>query len=241
MMTIKLMLRCGLFLFFFVSVSAQAVSVIPPPDIHYTDLHKAANQCDFEQGRVAIAALTTATKTAQINQLDREGYTPLTYAARRGCFAMVKLLLEKAALVDAMEDHTRWTPLLQASEQRHADVVRYLLAQGANVNNKAGFGQTPLTAAILGSVFNYGPHGNRDETLQALLLHGADVNLQGEFGWTPLMTAVLRGDANLVQQLISKGAALAAKDHKGKTALDYAEERDEREISAILKNSGSTD
>ena len=33
-----------------------------------------------------------------------------------------------------------------------------------------------------------------------------------------------------------KGADLSAKDEEGKTALDYAEERDERKIKDILKN-----
>lgn len=239
--TEKDILRSGLFLLFFiVSVSAQALSVVPPPDINYTDLHKAADECDLEKGRAAVDALSTATKDEEINRLDREGYTPLAYAARGGCIELVKLLIDKGAAADAMDDHTRWTPLLQATDQRHAEVARYLLAHGANVNVKAGFGQTPLTAAILGSVFSYGPKGDRDQTIQALLVSGADVNLQGQFSWTPLMTAVLRGDADLARLLINKGADLAAKDEVGKTALDYAEERGERELRDILKNSRTT-
>lgn len=234
-------LRIGLFLLvFIVSVPARALSVVLPPDINYTDLHKAADECDLVKGRAALDVLSTATKNEEINRLDRESYTPLAYAARGGCIEIVKLLIDKGAIADAMDDHTRWTPLLQAADQRHAEVVRYLLAHGANINVKAGFGQTPLTAAILGSVFSYGPKGDRDETVQALLVGGADVNLQGQFSWTPLMTAVLQGDADLAQLLIGKGADLAAKDTKGKTALDYAEERDERGIGDILKSRRET-
>lgn len=229
-----------MFLLFIVSVSAQALSVVLPPDINYTDLHKAADECDLEKGQAAVNALSTATGDEEINRFDREGYTPLAYAARSGCIEIVKRLIEKRAAVDAMDDYTRRTPLLRAADQRHAEVVRYLLAHGASVNAKARFGQTPLTAAILGTVFSYGPKGNRDETIQALLLSGADVNLQGKFSWTPLMTAVLRGDADLVRLLISKGADLSANDEEGKTALDYAEERDEREIGRILKSSRAT-
>jgi ankyrin repeat protein len=43
--------------------------------------------------------------------------------------------------------------MLNAAEQRHADVVRYLLAHGADANAKAVNGQTALTAAIAGSLF----------------------------------------------------------------------------------------
>ena len=238
----KDILRSGSFVFllFIVSVSAQALSVVLPPDINYTDLHKAADECDLEKGRAALDALSSATRDEEINRYDREGYPPLAYAARSGCIEIVKRLIGEGAAVDAMDDHTRWTPLLRAADQRHAEVVRYLLAHGASVNAKARFGQTPLTVAILGTVFSYGPKGNRDETIQALLLSGADVNLQGEFSWSPLMAAVLRGDADLLRLLISKGADLSAKDEEGKTALDYAEERDEREIRDMLKNRRAT-
>lgn len=235
-------LRIGLFVFlcFLVAAPAQALSVVPPPDINYTDLHKAADHCDLEKGRVAVNALSTATRNEEINRLDREGYTPLAYAARSGCIEVVTLLMEKGPAVDAMDHHRRWTPLLQAANQRHAEVVQFLLAHGANVYVKAGLGQTPLTAAILGTYFNHGPKGNRDETVQVILLSGADLNLQGQSRWSPLMTAVFTGDADLVRLLISKGADPSAKDRKGKTALSYAEQRDEQEIMDILKNSRPT-
>ena len=231
--------RLGLFVFLYslVSVSAQALSVILPPDIDYTDLHKAAHECDMEKARLALDVLLSETNDNEMNKPDREGYTPLAYAASSGCSEVVRLLVEQGAAVDAMDNQTRWTPLLRAASQRHADVVRYLLAHGANVDAKAAFGQTPLTAAILGSVFRDGPEGNHDETVQVLLSAGADIDLPGQFDWSPLMTAVLRGDAGLVKLLVGKGANLPARDKAGRTALDFAEERDEREIGDILKNS----
>jgi ankyrin repeat protein len=149
-------------------------------------------------------------------------------------------LLDEGAAVDATDDFARWTPLLRAANQRHAEVVRFLLAHGANVNVQAGLGQTPLTEAILGTYFDLGPSGNRDETVQVLLSSGADVNLRGHSGWSPLITAVFMGDADLVRLLISKGADPSAEDRQGRTALIYAEERDEREIIAILKNGQPT-
>lgn len=229
----------GLFLFLFVivSVSAQAYSPMPLPDMDHTDLHKAAGNCDVKKERAALSALPPKDRNTEINRLDREGYTPLGYAARSGCMKIVKLLIESGAVVDAAERHSRSTPLLSAAENRHADVVRYLLKHGAKVNHRAAFGQTPLTAAILGSMFDDGRKGNRDETIDALLSNGADVNLPGMFGRTAAMTALFQGDANLVRRLISKGADLSAKDDDGKTALDYAEERDEQEIRDILKHS----
>ena len=236
------LLRIGLsvFLSVLIAAPARALSVVPPPDINYTDLHKAAAECDLEQGRAAIDALSTATHYEEINRLDREGATPLAYAAKSGCIGIVKPLIEAGAALDATDDYARWTPLLHAANQHHAEVVQFLLAHGANVDARAGLGQTPLTEAILGSYFNHGTKGNRDATVQVPLLSGADVNLQGQSRWSPLMTAVFMGDANLVRLLIGKGADLSATDTKGKTALNYAEERDEQEIVDILKDARPT-
>lgn len=224
-------------LFAFACGAAHATKVLLPPDVTHTDLHRAAETCDLRMGRAALAALPAADRNTEINRIDREGYTPLAYAAERGCLDLVKKLVEEGAEVDATDDYPHWTPLLRAAEQRHAAVVRYLLSRGANVNVKAGFGQTPLTTAILGSLFSYGPEGDRTETLRVLLSNGADVNCPGKFGRSPLMTAVLQGDVDLVRVLIGKGADVAATDNEGRTARDYAQARGEQEIRKILEGS----
>lgn len=43
---------------------------------------------------------------------------------------------------------------------------------------------------------------------------------------SPLHDAVAAGDRVKVEALLARGADLSAKDEEGKTALDYAEERD---------------
>lgn len=153
--------------------SAKANSVVLPPDINYTALHRAAENCDAEKTREALK-VSSAQRRKAINQLDREGYTPLGYAARAGCLEVVKLLVEAGASVDIAEAQGGWTPLLQAADQRHADVVRYLLDHGANPNTKTRLGKTPLSVALAGSPFNYGPKGDRAATLKVLLGKNAD-------------------------------------------------------------------
>ena len=94
------------------SGQARALSVITPPDIDYTALHKAAEDCDIEKERSEMKALQPADRSKEINRLDREGYTPLSYAARYGCIKVVKLLVKSGALVDAHEERGGWKPLL---------------------------------------------------------------------------------------------------------------------------------
>lgn len=216
--------------------STEAVSVLLPPDQNYTALHRAAEACDLQEGRAALAQLSHQRKQEDLNRFDREGDTPLAYAARRGCLPIVELLIEAGAIADARrEPGSGWTPLLHAAAHGHADVLRYLLTHGADANVKARAGQTALTEAILGPIFHHGREGHRDATVQVLLVHGANVNLPGRFGWTPLMTAVLRGDAEVARLLLRNGADASVKDDHGHTAWHYAQERGEQDVIEILR------
>ncbi|MBE3049891.1 ankyrin repeat domain-containing protein, partial [Candidatus Bathyarchaeota archaeon] len=64
------------------------------------------------------------------------GYTvdwmPLLSAAENGHEAIVKLLLEKGAYIEA-KDSSGWTPLLSAAENGHEAIVKLLLEKGAYI------------------------------------------------------------------------------------------------------------
>lgn len=74
-------------------------------------------------------------------QVNRVGWTPLHYAASTGDRDLVKLLLDKAAYIDAQSPN-KTTPLMMAARARKTDVVRLLLDEGADPTpvNDAGFG-----------------------------------------------------------------------------------------------------
>ena len=74
-------------------------------------------------------------------QVNRVGWTPLHYAASTGDLELVKLLLDKAAYIDAQSPN-KTTPLMMAARARKTDVVRLLLNEGADPTpvNDAGFG-----------------------------------------------------------------------------------------------------
>ena len=166
----RIMILCA------VAFAADATEVILPPDQNYTKLHRAAEHGDIEKAREALKDLSGSSKSRgeQLNLLDREGYTPLGYAARTGDLEIVKLLVKTGASVDVAENPGGWTPLLQATDQHHADVVRFLLEHGANPNIKTRLGKTPLRVALGSPLISYGPKGDRAATVQALLEKGAD-------------------------------------------------------------------
>ncbi|MFZ0426890.1 MAG: ankyrin repeat domain-containing protein, partial [Acidobacteriota bacterium] len=81
-------------------------------------------------------------------------------------------------------------------------------------------GWTPLAAAIRGE-YTYGGRGDRAGTVRWLLDRGAGID-EVSHDRSPLMQAVERGDAELVEELIRRGADLEAQNSAGWAALHLA-------------------
>ncbi len=99
-----------------------------------------------------------------------------------------------------------------------ADVVRLLIARGANVNAVGEYGRTALMyVASSCAAFEINSH------LTAMLIAaGANVNAADKYGWTALIYASVYGQGDLVRLLLHAGANVNAVDKYGRTALDHA-------------------
>ena len=65
-----------------------------------------------------------------VDNKDKEGMTPLMFAAWNGREAAVEILIRAQAKVDAV-DANGSTALMLAAEEGHADVLRFLQKQAA--------------------------------------------------------------------------------------------------------------
>lgn len=112
----------------------------------------------------------------------RNDLTPLMLASRDGYTSIVKLLIEKGAKFNIVDD-VNMTALMYASNYGHKDIVEYLIHKGANVNFKNKRNRTALISALQGCFIN---QDNIFKTVELLLNKGAKVNFKDASDRTPL-------------------------------------------------------
>lgn len=123
--------------------------------------------------------------------LDKDGATPLGWAAFRGQPEMVELLLTGKVNVD-LSNIGGQTPLMLACGEGNKDIVEILLKVGADPNHKDNNGYTSLYHAAI--------DGNKD-IVEILLNNGADVNLRDKRGRTTLVSLTYYKHTDVHQQI----------------------------------------
>jgi ankyrin repeat protein len=106
-----------------------------------TALHRAASRGHLK----AVALLLD--RGATVDATDGEGVTPLVLASYRGQTEVVKLLLQRGAAVNAQEKRSGLSSLSHAVGRGDQELVRVLLAHGADPLLKSADGRTPLGRA----------------------------------------------------------------------------------------------
>jgi ankyrin repeat protein len=143
---------------------------------------------------------------------DRYGKSPLDRASQNGHLDVLLVLLEHHAYVNPS---VRATALHLASSFGNAAIVRVLLANGADANDKAWDDKTPLHSAT------------NHEVTRVLLEYGADPNARDFGNKTPLHRAMIPVDQSdkVAQVLLENGADANARDDRNQTPLHVASER----------------
>jgi ankyrin repeat protein len=149
------------------------------------------------------------------------------------------------------------TKLLEAVQGNEIKKVKGLIAQGASVNARTEFGETPLHLAqskemaelllskgadihAKDSEFGMTPLFNAPKEIFKLLISkGADVNARSKKGLTPLAWSAYGDDLDRIKLLISKGADVNSVDDYLKTPLHIASNWNKTEIATLLISKGA--
>jgi len=183
----------------------------------------------------------------ELRNMDVDSSTFENGVDRGPALELIKVLLDKGVDVNARTkevppirrqmlhvtgdlswvDFTGQTPFLRASLAADLEVMRLLLAHGADPKMTAYAGTTALMAAagvnwVVDQTTDEGAAA-RLEAVKMCYELGMSVNDANSMGVTAVMGAANRGSDDIIDFLVSKGAKLDVKDKEGRTPLNWAE------------------
>lgn len=260
-------------------IASMLVQAGADPNTPYTDDQGVAHNLLFDSIMVENEKFAKALieAGADIYHKDEKGVTTLLQACHRGLKDIAQLLVDKhkaagkdPTYLDAASDEGI-SPLIAASSEGHLEVVKLLIAAGANVNGKDQDDTTALMAASA--------RGHLD-VVKELVAGGAKVNEQNRDGHTALMFAyngknqvetlwerfnqfkteqpdkssddggtgplirdALNNHTALVDLLLKNGADTKLKDKEGHVAkdFDYHPDADSEILDKVVKKEASRD
>lgn len=186
---------------------------VPPsvwPRGPWSELHAAAQGGSTEE----ILALL-ADGGIDIDQGCPKGYTPLFVAIANSHPHIVRILLNKGANTSIPAVNGLTALHVSAKFEARVDVVKMLVAAGADANAMEALCGTPLHVAA--------EEGHR-EVVRVLIAAGANPNVRMADGTTPLCLAAERGQVAAVRELLRAKAdpQLTQTDNSGKPHVPLA-------------------
>ncbi|RYP60682.1 hypothetical protein DL771_010422 [Monosporascus sp. 5C6A] len=196
-------------------------------------------------------------KSAKVDERDKDGRTPLSYAAWNGHLAIVRRLVKKGARAD-LKDKIGGTPVSYALCTGQQDIVHELV-KGAQADSvykirrelllsAAEKGHEPIVKRLLenGAAMEAGVSQDRtplsgaaenghEAVVKLLLDKGANFEAKDEYSQTPLSLAARNGHEAVVKLLVDKGANVEAKDEYSQTPLSWAAENGHEAVVKLLR------
>ncbi|KAL7928911.1 ankyrin repeat-containing domain protein [Trichoderma chlorosporum] len=176
---------------------------------------------------------------ADINVMDEDGYSALSYAAR-GLLPLdiAELLLSQPEIKINMVFEALGTALMLACYEPVPEMVTKLLAHGAdpNISARCRDYDTALKAACKHQFDKKGIVNKEHvyDIIRELIDHGADVNAMGGVKFcNAISTAAFAADVNIVNLLLQKGASTHDADSIGRLPIHYAASNGIKNFQAV--------
>lgn len=97
------------------------------------------------EGRTDLALHLINKTDINLNQTDRNGYTPLHFAVQENNYSVVEALIRKKAAIDPIDKFGN-TPLYKCvTEKVNLNITKELLKYGANIAIENCFGYSPIS------------------------------------------------------------------------------------------------
>ncbi|RYP53890.1 hypothetical protein DL768_001202 [Monosporascus sp. mg162] len=157
------------------------------------------------------------------------GRIPLLWAAANGRLAVLKLLVEKGAQIEARNENGS-TPLISVAARGYEAMARLLIEKGAQIETRNKYGLTPLICAA---------DQGHEAVARLLIEKGAQIEARREDANTPLFWAADQGHEAVARLLIEKGAQIEARGKDGSTPLIFAADQGYEAVARLLIENGA--
>lgn len=207
------------------------------------EIHDAAENGDLETVKKLVSA-----DSKLIDAPDREGKTPLHYAAAKGHLNVVEWLVKNGANVNA-RNSSGITPLYLAKGFGKKDVAQFLEQHGAAADiikpqrqttktTITGSQQpstviTPIRSSVI-PIIEAVKTTNTEQIMAILKVAPDSVNARNPSQFTPLHFAAELGSLEVAKLLIENGADVNVKGENGSTPLHQAVLKHNTNIVAFL-------
>lgn len=219
--------------------------------------------------RAKLERCTQELRKSIVNR-TKDGCSPLFMACKFGLPKKASYLLdncgadiEQKGHYEALEDnHIHLVPpIWVAAVSGHLDMVKLLVANGADVNSLSDTGSTPLRSVCFmctdddGEIQRNLPHEDAQflddnfqdiysqpddtyfEIVKYLVENGADISRPNYNGGTCLINSI--HNLKLTRYLLDEGASIDACDNQSKTALHYAIQQNRLAVTKLLMARGA--
>lgn len=183
-------------------------------------------------GPAIVAAMAKQWDVVSLLRALNVGYG-LHQAVRLGDFEYVREIIKAAPGSVNAKTLSGGTPLMAATMAKDLDMIKLLLEAGAD---PLAEDNDYRTAISLGVSIKF------KEGIDLLLEHGADINMvtQTFSGDSMLHQAIPSAEAEMIDFLISRGAAIDAVNKSGMTPLHVAVENNRLDVVRLLVNKGAS-
>ncbi|KAF5986269.1 hypothetical protein FBULB1_2491 [Fusarium bulbicola] len=169
---------------------------------------------------------------ANINELDSDNRTPLTYAIWNRHLPVIRRLVEAGAWVN-IPDVLGGTPTSYAFTSGYFEIGRLVLRRDFLSNAEHNEGEKLLLSAS--------KYGHIHVVRVLLEAKKTNLNPRDGYGWTPLMWAINYRHSRIIKLLLEHKADVNTRDKTGMTPLHFATRYGQFEIANLILQTGYAD
>jgi ankyrin repeat protein len=210
------------------------------------DVSEKALSLALEQKHCDVAKFLVE-KSAEITGENKNDSKALIEASASGCIGIVKYLIDRGADVNRVYTDNRheFTPLLISVINSHADIVKLLLAHGADTEIEGNPNYSNYyTNSDIGTALTFAIKKNQPVIVKLLLENGANVKSKMKSkavlraGKSVLFLAIKTGNIDIASDLLEYGADIGEKIDNESIIL-FALEEKRSEIAKLLIAKGA--